>query len=206
MTAQEGADAGAPEASCKGEPATYVGTNGDDRLTRGDFDLGEDPVVALRGGDDRLVLRGAEATGVVTLCGAGGRDLLVTTKGARADSYVIDGGPGSDRIGDNSNVDNSDVGPLNLTGGSGGDEMLGAGFDDRLKGGSGADLMLALDGDDRIVGGSGDDSLFGHGGEDRSFGGGGDDRIESGGGADFGSGGAGTDSCKSVEEARGCES
>jgi len=200
------AQAADAEVTCGGKEATYVGTAGDDHLTRGDFDLGEDPVVALRGGDDRLVLRGDEATGRVTICGAGGRDLLVATKGADPDSYVIDGGSGDDRIGDNSDVDNSDVGPLVLTGGAGDDEMFGADFDDRLNGGSGDDLMLALDGDDRIVGGSGDDSLFGHGGEDRSFGGDGDDRIESGGGDDLADGGDGADSCKSVENARDCES
>ena len=205
-TTAQVAGADAPEVTCKGKPATYVGTNGDDHLTRGDFDLGKNPVVALRGGDDRLVLRGDEATGKVTLCGAGGRDLLVATKGADAASYVIDGGPGADRIGDDSDVDNSRIGPLELTGGSGDDEMFGADFGDRLNGGSGDDLMLALDGDDRIVGGSGDDSLFGDGGDDRSFGGDGDDRIESGGGDDLGDGGDGADSCKSVEDARDCES
>lgn len=206
MTHATDAGAAAPEATCKGKPATFVGTNGDDRLTRGDFDLGVDPVLALRGGNDRLVLRGDEATGHVTVCGAGGRDLLVAVKGADADSYVIDGGSGDDRIGDDSDVGGSDVGPLRLTGGSGDDEMFGAGFDDRLDGGDGDDLLLALDGDDEIFGGDGEDSLFGHGGDDRSFGGDGDDRIESGGGEDVADGGGGEDSCKSVEEASGCES
>ena len=40
VTASVAAAGGGPGVTCKGEPATYVGTNGDDHLTRGDFDLG----------------------------------------------------------------------------------------------------------------------------------------------------------------------
>ena len=70
---------------------------------------------------------------------------------------LADGGSGMDRLGDDTDVDNSGVGPMKLIGGGGDDELLGADFADRISGGSGNDLILGLDGDDRLAGGSGDD-------------------------------------------------
>ena len=171
----------------------------------GDADLGADPVVVLRGGNDRVILSGAIATGSVTICGDGGKDYLVALEDSRADSYVIDGGPGPDRMGDNSNVDNSGVGSMGLYGGSGDDVMIGTDFGDRLAAGDGDDLMLSVDGRDRMTGGDGEDSLFSKGGDDRAIGGGGDDRIELGGGTDYADGGPDVDTCKGAERSVNCE-
>ena len=175
--------------TCHGKAATYVGTNGDDRLTKQQVDLGNDPVLVLRGGDDRVAFRAREVSGRAIVCGGSGDDLLtVGSTSSQVETLLADGGSGMDRLGDDTDVDNSGVGPMKLIGGGGDDELLGADFADRISGGSGNDLILGLDGDDRLAGGSGDDDLFGHGGRDRA------------------DGGEGADSCENVEVVSGCES
>ena len=199
----EGSESGA---MCHGEPATFVGGDGDDRLTGGEVEFGRDPVIVLGGGNDRLLLAYEDPTGHVTVCAGEGRDFVGVLGGSGARAYTIDGGPGPDTIGNDEHSSDAriELGPMTLIGGEDEDRLFGSLFGDRLVGGSGEDLVLALDGSDRVAGGEGEDTLYGHGGDDRMLGGDGDDAIDGMGGRDRVDGGGDVDSCTGEEE-RGCE-
>lgn len=116
------ASAGAPR--CMGEPATEVGTGGDDVLVG---TAGIDVFVG-RGGDDRMIGRG----GSDVLCGGPGAD---TAKGGGGDDTAAGKG------GDDS-----------LLGGSGDDQLLGGGGDDALDGQGGIDDLNGGAGTDDCLG------------------------------------------------------
>lgn len=73
---------------------------------------------------------------------------------------------------------------LNIVGGDGDDQIMGAAGNDRLRGGKGDDYINGSHGNDRIDGGDGRDVLYG---------GQGDDQIDGRDGQDFINGGAGND-------------
>ncbi|MEL6999802.1 MAG: LamG-like jellyroll fold domain-containing protein, partial [Pseudomonadota bacterium] len=76
--------------------------------------------------------------------------------------------------------------------GLGGDDTIeGSGEDDALSGDLGDDTLNGRDGDDLLEGGADDDQLFGGVGDDQLFGGTGDDTLEGGEGSDTLDGGAG---------------
>ncbi len=190
----------AAASTCNGEPATIVGTSGDDVLvgTRGRdvvVGLAGDDVIRGRGGDDLL-------------CGDAGRD-------------VLRGGPGSDLldvgpdVGGDADVVTYDTARRGVvadmrTGtvrGQGRDQVVGERFalhgsphDDELTGGAGSEVLAGLGGDDKVAGTTGDDVLYGDGvrpdgtaGDDVIYGFGGNDSITPGRGDDSVSGGAGGD-------------
>ena len=116
--------AGAQTPTCRGEPATIVGTEGRDVLVG---TSGPDVIVALGGSD---VIRALGGDDIV--CGGPGRDRIV-------------GGPGDDILLGESGRDR-------ILGNRGDDEIRGGGGNDRLlDGGPGSDLMVPGRGVDRCV-------------------------------------------------------
>jgi uncharacterized repeat protein (TIGR01451 family) len=122
-----------PGGTCRGLPATILGTGGNDALVG---TIGRD-VIAAFGGDD-------------SIASLGGRDLVCAGRGsdrvgAGSAADRVFGGAGKDRL-------LGRGGPDVLRGGAGGDVLKGNRGDDRLRGGSGTD---------RCVGGAGADSIRG---------------------------------------------
>ena len=142
--------------TCMGEPATIVGTTGND-VRQGTS--GRD-VIAGMGGKD-------------TLTGLGGNDLICGGPG----SDTLSGGQGNDtlvgRKGDDA-----------LSGGQDNDTLLGRKGDDGLRGGKGNDTLVGHMGADALNGGKGADTLLGHEGKDTLRGGPGNDRLKGGAGKD----------------------
>ncbi len=133
--------------TCKGKPATHVGTPGDD-LIKGTN--GPDVIAGL-GGDDKIKGFG----GKDLICGGDGADII---KGAnRADRLF--GENGHDRIFGGAGKDS-------LRGGSGKDKLFGRGNRDDLKGNRGDDKLVGGGGNDILRGNKGNDKLFGQGGKD----------------------------------------
>ena len=114
---------------CLGQPATLVGTPGDDVLSGGD---GNDVIVGLDGAD-----RIDGGGGRDLVCGGSGPDRLVG--GLSGDS--IAGGGGPDVVRGGRGVDR-------LAGGRGDDALHGAPGDDSLDGGDGTDHADGGDGTD----------------------------------------------------------
>jgi hypothetical protein len=124
--------------SCFGQPATYVGTSGDDTIVGTE---GDDVIV---GGDGDDVLKGLG--GNDRICGGAGEDTLI-------------GGPGKDKL-------KGDAGDDVLKGNGGGDRLIGSDGNDRLVGGGGNDVLKGNAGQDNLNGGPGADKLNGGGGTD----------------------------------------
>lgn len=116
-------------ATCRGVPATIVGTAGADRLIGSG---GADVIAGLGGGD--------------TVLGEAGRDLICS--GGGNDRVV--GGPAADRVFGGAGADR-------LLGGGGPDLLAGNPGRDVLKGGPGGDRLRGGAGFDRCVGGAGFD-------------------------------------------------
>jgi len=189
---------------CDGQPATLVGTSGDDHLV-GTPDA---DVIVGRGGND--VIRGLG--GDDRLCGGSGRDLLI---GGAGDDVLL-GGRGADilRGGSGADVLHGHGGADLIDAGAGADTAYGGRLRDVLLGGPGTDDLRGGPGDDTIDGGShrdllfgdsGDDTLAGGDGGDVIDGGPGDDWIAGGSGVDHGAGGGGADTCIDAERGDGCE-
>jgi len=138
-------------ATCFGQPATIVGTDGDDELVG---TPGPDVIAAL-GGDDHVIPD-------------------------RGDDWVC-GGDGNDRIGDPDDERQTyrQSGDDTFSGGAGNDilGMTDSDGEDRLYGEDGDDVLVAnIHGHTRLVGGSGNDKFESAGGQfDFYFGGDGDD-------------------------------
>ena len=118
---------------CDGQPATIVGTEGNDRIFGTD---GPDVIVGLGGND---VIRGLGGNDVI--CGGNGRDRLFGGRGAD----VLLGGKKNDAI-------KGDGGPDRLFGNQGNDRLIGGGGGDRLDGGSGVrDALTGKGGTDTCL-------------------------------------------------------
>ena len=103
----------------------------------------------------------------------GGVDVLRTTSLAAttcsiAPDNTISGGSGGDVLIGTGQSDEID-------GGADGDLLLGAGGDDLVKGGEGRDVLIGGEDNDQLEGGEGTDVLVGGSGEDCLYGGGGED-------------------------------
>jgi Ca2+-binding RTX toxin-like protein len=160
-------DAPASVPTCRGVPATIVGTAGADKLVG---TTGDDVIFGGGGGDRILGRRGNDL-----ICG--GR-----TPGRPFDFFqVLFGGPGDDT----------------LAGGPGGEIVWGGAGADVLIGNEGLDLMAGQSGRDTLRGGPGSDDLNGNEGSDRLVGGRGSDGISDDGGANGISGGDGSDFIRS---------
>lgn len=138
--------------SCFGQPATIVGTSGDDTIQG----TASRDVIALGGGDDTADARG----GADLVCGGNGEDL-------------IDLGPGADR-GRGDNADDGISGGAGrdlLQGNDGFDFLFGEGGSDVSKGHAGGDGLIDGAGHDRLAAGPGMDFLHGGAGDDGLLGG-----------------------------------
>jgi len=206
---------------CQGQPATHVGTDGDDNITgtAGDdviVGLGGDDILNGKGGNDILCGNG----GNDTLQGGGGNDILLG--GAGSDTLIgqsgkddIFGGAGNDDISGGGGRDNiegqggKDIvrggrGDDLILGGAGGDTLIGGDDNDVIWGGGGGDDLRGGGGSDEIRGGGGNDVIKGHRGPDEMFGQRGDDTIDGGPGNDTANGGPGNDTCVAVENPTSC--
>lgn len=117
--------------TCRGVPATIVGTPGSDRL----FGTGRPDVIAALGGGDAVFAEG----GRDLVCAGGGNDRVLA--GSAADRVF--GGTGADRL-------LGRGGPDLLAGNPGRDVLKGNAGGDRLRGGSGFDRCLGGAGFDRV--------------------------------------------------------
>ena len=132
---------------CYGQPATIVGTDGDDDLEGTD---GDDVVVLLAGDDE---FDGHDGNDIV--CGGDGEDTL---DGGDGDD-IIDGEAGNDDL-------DGDGGDDLVFGGSGEDKIDGGRGDDELYGGPDADELSGQSDSDVLYGGAGVDDLSGGTGTD----------------------------------------
>ncbi|WP_133241203.1 calcium-binding protein [Nocardioides gansuensis] len=179
---------------CKGEPATIVGTTGNDRL-RGT--AGKDVIVGLSGNDRIRALDGADL-----LCGGEGKDRLFGGDGddrlhGERDAVVGDRGGRvlvGDRLDGGLGNDHLDPGHDSRLGGSGGyqevrftSESVGVRVDLAAEPvtarGQGEDVLVVLPGT-RVVGSNVDDEFLGTEGRDDVTGMAGNDTARLGGGAD----------------------
>jgi uncharacterized repeat protein (TIGR01451 family) len=122
-----------PTATCRGVPATRVGTAGDDTIAGTG---GRDVIVALAGNDTIATLAGRDL-----VCAGRGRDYV----GAGSAADRVFGGAGQDR----------------LLGRGGPDVLRGNAGNDVLRGNRGADRLRGGSGSDRCRGGAGADSVRG---------------------------------------------
>jgi len=120
---------GAP--SCKGKPATIVGTDVGETLTG----TAKRDVILGLGGDDQI----SSAAQGDLICAGEGNDL-------------VRGGSGNDRVLGNAGNDR-------IKGQAGNDELKGNRGRDRLRGNAGDDLLAGGKGRDRCKGGRGDDTV-----------------------------------------------
>ena len=174
---------------CFGEPATIVGTNGDDSITGTN---GPDVIVS-RAGADRVRGRG----GFDLICAGPGHDRLFGGPGGE----FIFGGEGNDEL-DGGRGPFSDFAP-----GPGDDLVVGRTFSDAVHfpsaeraitaslvtgtaSGEGSDTLEQID---ALLGGPFDDTLIGNADDNGLIGRAGDDTLRGGDGFDFISGQAGDD-------------
>jgi RTX calcium-binding nonapeptide repeat (4 copies) len=114
---------GTTTATCKGKPATIVGTDGNDvRIAS----PGQDVIVGL-GGNDKL----SGLAGNDLICGGKGKDKL---KGGPGNDF-LSGQKGNDKL-------NGGPGKDKLSGKKGNDTLKGGGGNDKLKGGAGKDKQV----------------------------------------------------------------
>jgi Ca2+-binding RTX toxin-like protein len=125
--------------TCRGIPATIVGTPGDDVRT---------------GTPRRDVMLGLE--GNDKLLGLGGNDLICGAKG----NDTLRGGPGNDKLVGQKGNDNvlGNQGKDNLLGNQGKDKLSGKKGNDRLTGAGGTDKLNGGGGNDICIGGKANDS------------------------------------------------
>ncbi len=174
LAAPAGGQAGA---TCDGETATIVGTDGDDVLTG---TPGPDVIAGL-GGNDRI--DGLDGDDLI--CGDDGND---TIRAGRGEDTVL-GGAGNDVIRGQQSADL-------LDGGEGNDTVRGNNGADTIYGRTGNDTLLGGKGQDEIRGGTGFDDIGGGNHDDTIFGGADDDIIRGGNAADTIDGGAGIDNIR----------
>lgn len=119
--------------TCFGEPATHVGTNGDDLI----FGTKGPDVIVARLGHDRIDA-------------GGGDDLICAGHG----NDIVNAGGGNDRVDSGRGHDTTHGGPGNdtITGNRGNDTLNGGGGNDTLRGGAGKkDTATGNGGDDTCV-------------------------------------------------------
>jgi hypothetical protein len=171
---------------------------GDDDVT-----IGVDPATGLQvvtvngvkyylpAGAD-IVVRGGEGNDTITV--AAGTNIHVTLVGGEGDDVLSGGGGGDTVLGlDGRDRVNSGGGADRVSGGADRDYIDGGAGSDILSGGLGDDTVYGLGGDDAISGGEGQDYLEGATGNDTIAGGAGNDIVSGGKGEDTMRGGADND-------------
>lgn len=191
---------------------TLASGGGDDSLDGGEGDdVFEDTGIgsgtdAIKGGpgNDRLSAGdmsppAGEPAGTVTqiYSGGPGRDSVGYSSTTAPVVVTLDGQAGDGKAGERDEI-GADV--EDLTGGRGGDTLVGNELDNAIKGGAGDDVLTGGAGSDTLEGGApglagadGDDRLKGEEGDDKLTGEGGDDTLEGGPGSDAMNGGEGRD-------------
>ncbi len=151
-----------PDLVCGGQPATIVGTPGDDQLPG---TPGNDIIVADAGNDHVVGFGGRDH-----VCAGEGGDRVELMDG----SDFVDAGPGNDHV-STGGAGLTRCPPTGICAGPG-DSIVGGTGEDRLEGGADSDILSGGDGDDlvfgqeesdRLMGGEGDDLL--DGGEDNDI-------------------------------------
>jgi RTX calcium-binding nonapeptide repeat (4 copies) len=143
---QDGSTSPCP--TCKGAPATIIGTNGDDVRSG---TPARDVMVGLGGNDTLSGLEGDDA-----ICGGAGKDTL-------------NGGPGNDTVLGQKGKDTlyGEAGHDALLGQKGKDTLYGQAGNDALEGNKGNDNLFGGEGGDKLKGGPGKDKLKGGPGKDK---------------------------------------
>ena len=189
-TAQEGE---LPQRTCRGEPATIVGSGELDGTSGRDVIVATEPSTLVHAGaGDDLICGSRRVHGE-----KGGDEIHYSgAAGSRSRFYIL-GGTGNDVIefhgtqhhassgtrdgvygGAGGDLIVGAEGMLFLSGGSGPDRLVGGGSrGDMMDGGPGADLLLGGSGQDIVSGGGGDDLLYGRGRSDDLSGGPGHDEV-----------------------------
>jgi Ca2+-binding RTX toxin-like protein len=214
--------------SCFGEPATIVGTDGNDTINGSH---GDDVIAAL-GGDDVVISGGSNDEDLI--CGGDGNDTLLVSTGGEGlfalDWAVVSGDAGDDRIQGAKDTfveadyeESPEPVVVDLGAGTesgwGNDTLVRVNFAD---GSNHDDTLTGSASSDGLYGGGGNDTLAGSGGGDWLGGGPSADRIDGGAGRDFldyswqvpagvhvnvakgtASGGAGADTFRSAEIVNG---
>lgn len=163
---------GPRQVTCRGVPATIVGTSADDTLVG---TAGPDVIVGGGGADE--ISGGA---GDDLICGGPTRDK--ESPYGDPDAQTLDGGAGDDVLIGGPGMDE-------LNGAADADLLIGRGGPDDLQG----DGAAVPGGTDVLRGGPGPDMLSGDAGDDRAFGGADDDWFEDPSGANHLDGGDGAD-------------
>jgi Ca2+-binding RTX toxin-like protein len=184
-----GASASTPWPTCLGEPATIVGTQGNDTITG----TSGDDVIAALGGDDMITSGGSSDMDLI--CAGDGNDTVIVTSSAELFDFggaVVSGDAGDDRI-------QAPKDTLVWADYEGSPEPVNANLGTGTESGWGNDTLVrvaAVDGspyDDVLTGSAGMNGLYGEGGNDTLSGLGGTDFIGGGPGNDKIDGGAGRD-------------
>lgn len=170
---------------CNGEPATIVGTSGDDQIIGTE---GPDVIVTRQGND---VIRGLGGDDIICsgqgddeIFGGDGFDIIFAAQG----NDVIYAAAGA------STADRADSRGARMFGGAGDDVIYGSDRWDRMQGGLGEDMLFGFEGRDWIRAGGDADIVDGGPGIDDLHGGAGRDSILLTNG-DSVRGGAGSDEC-----------
>jgi Ca2+-binding RTX toxin-like protein len=203
--------------TCLGQPATIVGTDGNDTITGTD----EDDVIVGLAGDDQILGNG----GWDLICGGDGNDTIIQNDRGFYNLAFAAGDAGDDTIQavrdalvvadyqESPAAATVDLGAGTATG-NGTDTLIrvhgawGSSFDDTLTGSPGEDYLLGDDGNDTLSGLAGSDMVEGDPGNDILDGGTGHDRAWYGDSATAvrvnlakGTGtGEGSDQLKSIED------
>jgi Ca2+-binding RTX toxin-like protein len=150
-----------PAVFCDEQPATIVGTSGDDFLVGTE---GRDVIAGLGGNDEIHGFGGDDS-----ICGHEGDDRIV-------------GGDGNDRMygHDGNDFINGNEGDDVIFGHDGVDGLFGDDGNDRMYGGAGGDVMVGGAGNDEMLGNQDDDIMVGGAGNDAPMlGGAGNDELDS---------------------------
>jgi Ca2+-binding RTX toxin-like protein len=182
--------ASSPWPSCLGEPATIVGTDGNDMIAG----TSNDDVIVTLGGDDMVTSGGSGYDGDL-ICTGDGNDAAIVNGGGYFEFADVEGGAGDDRIqGSKDSMVEADYesSPAAVTAnlgtgiatGWGTDTLVnvsvlwGSAFDDTLIGSARSDAIFGDAGNDTITGLAGMDDLGGNAGDDKLDGGTGPDWLD----------------------------
>ena len=155
--------------------------------------------------ESRTLLSAEMASGVLSLTGTAGADVVELSRDGETISAVLNDETHSFAAGDiheiridvadgDDVVRIGDIGyPVTIFGGAGDDSITGGKRADRIDGGAGADRINGRGGADHLTGGDGSDRILGGAGHDHLEGGEGRDALTGNAGSDVLMGGAGSD-------------
>jgi len=179
--------ASAPWPSCLGQPATIVGTDGNDTING----TANDDVIVGLGGDDTITTGGTDDFGDL-VCAGDGNDTVIVNGGGYDNYADVEGGAGDDRAqgskGSNVQVD-YETSPAAVSVNLGAGTATGWGNDTLVN----VTMVWGSKFDDTLVGSARDDGIWADAGNDTISGLGGMDDLEGGPGNDTLDGGTGLD-------------